>query len=235
MLPWFGVLCLLALPRNRAAGAWWILAPLGLVTLAVSLCRSSEQEPLVYLADGLYALTFGAAGFWLLEPYVRSRFYPLRLASVFLIIIPTALVVWTVRFQGDWGPEWFAFGMALGLVALITCAAFVGALLVCRRQYQPGRLLAGFAAIALLAGLIIYGFAAFVAVLGGAEISMLWVVLAMGVGMAALCAASLFPLLVLSFYNGFYRERLRHLLGCSATASGVALTPPLAASLAKTM
>jgi len=234
VLPWLGILALLLLKPNRCASAWWIWLPLALVAGVGCLPQwavdALPSEQLDVLLEMISALGFGLAAVWLLASYLGWKHRMLTLLGMLLAQGGFSLLAFAIR--QDWqgvGPETFAVGIMVAATTLTLAVGMTLAGLVCRGRYGKLRLtLWLIVALAVLWALILAPFFVFALMANGRNVP-IWVffmALATAVGLAF---GMVLPFLVLSFVNGFYRERLKGLLHFGKVETPPRITPPLPA------
>ncbi len=231
ILPWLAVLALLLLKSNRCASAWWIWVPLGLVGGAacwpepvLGYLPPSEIGPFLELIS---ALGFGLAAVWLLAGCLAGKHRMLAFGGILLTLAAFAALAFLVR--QDWegfGVEALQVGIFLGASGLVISVALTLVGLVSRGRYGWLRLSLWLMAALVVLWLLIIGPFLVIMALSTSGVPML--ALFGAVGMAAgITFGVVLPFLVLSFANGFYRDRLKGLLhlGAAATPPPVS-TPP---------
>jgi len=234
LLPWLAILGLLMLKPNRCASAWWILAPLGCVAGLASapqpvlaLLPSSQFEMFLELIG---ALGFGLAAAWLLSSYLAWKHRLLAFLGFLLALGGFSMLAFVGR-QG-WeglGLETLQVGIFLGVSVLVISVAVSLAGLICRRRYGWLRLSLWLVAALVVVWLLVIGpFFVITLISSPGNVPVLVGFAAVGVA-TGLTFGTLLPFLVLSFANGFYRERLKALLHLGETASPPVLTPPMPA------
>jgi hypothetical protein len=230
VLPWLAILALLTLKPNRCASAWWVWVPLGCVAAlgsvpqsVLELLPSSQFEMFLELIS---ALGFGLAAVWLLSSYLGWKHRML----VFLGILLTQGVFSTMAFvvrQGweGFGPETVQGGIAVMVSVLVISVAVTLAGLACRRRYGWLRLSLWVAAAMAAVWLLVIGPFFIIAVISSRGSVPLVAIFGI-VGVAAgITFGVLLPFLLLSFANGFYRERLKGLLHLGSEAMPPMITP----------
>ncbi len=212
LLPWVGILLLLALKPNRCSRAWWILAPLALATLVAGYAGELRSGPR-QLLDIVNEISFGIAGLWLLTTYVRRSHAFLTFLLSLLVLVGGSGLVFLLK-EGlvfAEAQEWI-MGVAVIIFASASAVALSLAGLLCRSRYGAVRLslwlMILFLATALLA-LAPFAIFAIIAGQGGPTLLQFLTIIAI---MAAIGFGAMLPFLVLSFANGFYAERLKNLL-----------------------
>ena len=234
VLPWLAILALLMLKPNRCASAWWILVPLACVAgvagapqSVLELLPSSQFEIFMELIG---ALGFGLAALWLLSSYLRWKHRLLTFLGMLLAQMGFSLLAFAIR-QGweDAGLEALQVGIFLGASVLVISLALTLAGLVCRGRYGWLRLsLWMMAALVVVWVLVIGPFFIFAMISSGGNVPLVALFGIVGVA-AGITFGVLLPFLVLSFANGFYRERLKGLLHLGGAASPPMIAPPMPA------
>ena len=213
----FPVLLLLPLflfRSNRCARAWAIWLP-----IAVSLCgaiafvtlASGGEKDLLH-AFGAFVVALAAA--WLLSPYLQSRHRAVVCLKTVPVLAGFSLLAFSPRLLGERAGFFdfrMAFVLALGVVSLGVGLALVLGGWAVRHRFGRLRFL-GAMAFCLWALLT----------LGGAVVALLtsgtsdWGDLFLGVVMTTgVIVGLLLPLLVLSFFQPFYRDRFLAFLNLS--------------------
>jgi hypothetical protein len=234
VLPWLAILALLMLKPNRCASAWWVLVPLGCVVAVTSapewapaLLPSSQFELFV---DLIAALGFGLAAVWLLSSYLGWKHRMLAFLGMVLAQGGFSLLAYALR-QGweDIEPAMLALGMFLAVSVLVISVAMSLAGLMCRGRYGWLRLSLWLIAALVAVWLLVIGPFLIIMLLvqgGNFLLSALFGFVGVTVGITL---GVLLPFLVLSFANGFYRERLKGLLHLGRAAAPPMITPPMPA------
>ena len=233
VLPWLAILALLMLKPNRCAMAWWILVPLACVAWASNppeslreLLPSSQFDIFLELIG---ALGFGLAAVWLLSGYLDWKHRMLAFLGILVALGAFGLLTCVVR-QGL-GIETLQAGIFVAASALVISVALTLAGLVCRGRYGGLRLsLWLFGALVLVWLLVIGPFAVIAAIASGGNVP-LGQFLGVVPMMAGFSFGVVLPFLVLSFANGFYRERLKGLLHLGAAAPPPMITSRMQAVL----
>lgn len=226
LLPWLGILLLLALRPNRTAAAWWIWIPLGCVFLVDAgmgvLLGFVPSEAVDLFRQVVRALTFGAAAVWLVAPFLGGRFRFLVFMKMLMVQAGVGLLLWMLH--QDWSEferDQMAVLLALGMLSLVVVGALCMAGFNCRHAFRPGHFLLWLLLWLLLGvALVLLPFALVATIGQGAE-----VLLPFGISTlvgAGACFALLLPFLVVSLANDFHRERIRVML-----RMGVVAAPPL--------
>jgi hypothetical protein len=233
LLAWLLIFGLLLLKPNRSGKAWWILAPLAVVSVStqaiLDLAGLGSDSGNMFL-DVIIAFSFGLAAVWLLAPFLARKH---RLVT-FLCFLPTMLVFSVAAFaiRQDWTdvePSLILvqLGILLGIGTLIVGVALFLTGLVCRRRYHPMRL--SLWLITMLIGVwfaIMAPFAVIVVALNGGGGA--WGELVVGLFVAAGTSfAVVLPFLLLAFANSLFRDRLKQLLHVEVAAPPPAAAPPI--------
>ena len=242
LLPWLPLGVLLLLKPNRVAAAWWILVPVGVVLGSLASLNQLSVVPSVVegiFAEAITALTFGLAMVWLLAPSLARKHRFLT----WLCMVPTFAVAsgLTSLLRADWGDgvaiemmQTIAFG-GFGLGAISLALFLAGC--VCRRGYAAGRFLVATAGFILVIWLTVMTPFFIIAVVASGD-SIPWTEFLGGLLMVVgITFGIVLPFLVLSFLNGFHRERLRMLFPMGErtpppSPEPMPPPPPLAASAA---
>ncbi len=227
LLPWLAILALLLLKSNRCAAAWWIWVPLGLVGGATSLPETvvgylPSSEVGMFL-EVISPFGFGLAAVWLLAGWVAWKHRMLAFVGALVPLGAFAALAFLIR-QGldDLGGEMLQMGIFVAAGALVMSVALTLAGLVCRGRYGWLRLSLWLMAALVVLWLLVIGPFFLVAVISSrGEVPLAALLAIVGVA-AGITFGVILPFLVLSFANGFYRERLKGLLHL-----GTAATPPL--------
>ena len=234
VLPWLAILALLMLKPNRCASAWWILVPLacvgGLAFLPESLLEHLPFDQFELYLETIGALGFGLAAAWLLSGYLAWKHRVV--ACLGMLAASGAFGLFSLVPRLDWGNimvEVLQAGFFLGMGALVTNLALTLAGLFCRGKYCWLRLSLWLMVALLALWLVLIGPFFLLGVLAsGLEVPLLSLFPIVGVA-AGLTFCVILPFLVLSFVNGFYRERLKGLLHLGSVAPPPIITPPMPA------
>lgn len=243
MLPWLGILLLLALKPNRNGRAWWILAPLlltaGVLSWVLPLFDQLPSELIDIISETFTALSFAFAALWLLATYLACRHRFVTFLCFAPVLAFSSLLVLVV--QKDWGgissEDEFAqtvagfviLGLGVGIGSLVL---FLSGLIT-RRRWRPVILtllsMGMTCAMWLLFSLPI--FIIITMIMNGR--GLMWrelftEVLPMVLVMAGMNFGVMLPFLVLSWVNSLFRERLMGLLHIARNApdSGNAMPKP---------
>jgi hypothetical protein len=230
-LPWLAILGLLLLKPNRCASAWWIGIPLACVggvacvpQSVLELLPSSQFEIFLDLIGGL---GFGLAAVWLLSSYLCWKHRMLAFLGILLAQGGFSLVAFGVKQSwGEAGLETLQVIMALAVSALVMSVALSLAGLVCRGRCGWLRLSLWLITALVVVWLLVLGpFFIFSMIASGGNLPLtaLFSIVAVATG---LTFGVMLPFLLLSFANGFYRERLKGLLHLGGAAAPPVITPP---------
>jgi hypothetical protein len=240
LLPWLAVLALLALPSNRNPRAWWIWAPLiGLTLLGAGLqppILLTDSEVLSISVQVASAAGFGLTVLWLLGAGLARRCRVVGIALSALAFAAVSLMAFLVgpvsESLGDLSRLEPAVYLYLALGWIVGGVVFAGALnaagRLCRNRFSRARISIWLTLWLWVMWIAALGLVSCVAKLGYGE-SFEWTALLVApVALALVSFVTMLPLLILSFTNAFYRERLRHLLRLPA----VVIPPPTPAPAA---
>jgi hypothetical protein len=234
VLPWLAILVLLMLKPNRCASAWWIWVPLacvgGLASAPQSVLELLPSSQFEIFLELIGALGFGLAAVWLLSSYLGWKHRLLTFLGMLVAQCGFSMLAFAVR-QGweDTGPETLQLGIALAVSVLVISVAVSLAGLVCRGRYGWLRLSLWLMAALVVVWLLVIGPFFIIAVISsGGNVPLLAIFGIVGVA-AGITFGVLLPFLVLSFANGFYRERLKGLLHLGGAAAPPVITPPMPA------
>ena len=236
VLPWVLLLLLLALKPNRAFSAWLIWLPLGgIIGLAylleaADLMNSNLTDPFQQVFGNL---VFALAAVWLVSPFLVRKFRLLTGLGLILSLGIFSAVFYAIRqlWDNDWSVVEGAVIISLFVLGFGVSLALVLSSLMCRRRFRPMRfsiwlviwLLLGISACAspfFLFFALTNGF-------GGPPLEMLlemFTSVLIAVGGNALITL---PFLLLSFSNGFYRERFKALFHLTAPTAPPVAPPPI--------
>ena len=204
------LLLLLLLKRNRSLQALWLAAPLAFCLAIVSFLsavpgiRSDAPDELFGI---LGATLFGLAATWLLSPYLKRRGRFLTFLGTLATMELFSLLTCAVAQPRDGDPSLGYVLIGGAVVALLLSLAINLAGWSCRSRYDRRRL-----SLWLIVWIMAGWLAVFV-VMSRIERpgSLLEMVTAFAI-FSAVSFSVLLPFLLLSFVNGFYRERLKELL-----------------------
>jgi hypothetical protein len=231
VLPWLVILALLLLKPNRCAAAWWIWVPLALVAGVTIVPQSvlgflppSQWEMFL---EWIGALGFGVAAVWLLAGYLGWKHRMLAFVGCLLAQVGFSSLAYALGRALDL--DTLPMGIPLALGALVISVALSLAGLVCRGRLGWLRLSLWLVAALVVVWLLVIGPFFLVAVMtSDGNVPILAVFGFVGVAVA-ITFGVLLPFLVLSFANGFYRERLKDLLHLGAAPPPVITSPMPAA------
>ena len=200
------LLALFLFRANRQPAAWWVWLPIGVNTLIgtplVWLVTDGEQS-LVRVFYG-FAVSLGAV--WLLTPLLESRHRISTFLKTVLVLVGFSFLagVPTLIAQSrPWRDLWPYLAVLLGCGCLVSAMALILASFCVRRRFGRLRFLLWLAAWAALGWAACFG--AFIALIGGGPS---WGELLVGILLlAGITLAMLLPLLLLSFFQPFYRAR----------------------------
>lgn len=211
LLPWLGLLGLLLLKSNRRGPAWWIWVSLlccVMLEALLSIVPEMDSRAAAMFSQLLDSLAFGLAALWLLSPYLARMHRFLTFLASLGVVGCFAVLTFACG-----GPDWrsgdsMQLAVVVALCVPILCLALSLAFLLCRRRYSPWRLLLW--TMLFLLGICALTAAPFVL----AERGRVSFVQFMGpvLIVTGLLFGLLLPFFLLSFLNGFYRERLKDLL-----------------------
>jgi len=234
LLPWVGVLVLLALAANRTAKAWWIWVPLLVVSAGEGMLRPwldfIPSSVFAILCLAFNSLAFGVAGLWLLAAHLNHRLRFMVFLKMLGVVAGISALAYLVRADWEAPEEAVGFLIFLGICVLVAVTGLGLAGWICRRRNGPVGLALWLPPIlAALWVLIVSPFFLLAAATGsGGD----WIELAQAIlSFAALTYAVLLSFLVLALANGFYRQRLIALLRLSDAAAALP-TPPLVFTVA---
>ena len=234
VLPWLAILALLMLKPNRCASAWWILVPLacvgGVAILPEPVRQLLPASQFEIFLELIGALGFGLAAVWLLSSYLAWKHRMLAFLGTLLVPGVFGTFACLVR-QGaeGLGAETLQIGVFLAASVLVIAVALALSGLVCRGRYCWLRLSLWLMAALVVVWLLVIGPFFMIAVISsGGSVPVLALFGFVG-GAAGITFGVLLPFLVLSFVNGFYRERLKGLLHLGDVAQPPIIAPPMPA------
>jgi hypothetical protein len=232
LLPWLAILFLLLLKPNRCAQAWWIWVPVGCAAglgAALPSALSFVPSSLVDILGGAAgALGFGLAAVWLLSAYLGRKHRLLAWLGILLALGSFSTLAFVIR-QGleGAGAEMIQGGILVAASIVVISVAITLAGLVCRGRYGPLRLSLWLIAALLVVWLVViapFFVIAMIASPGNVPVAAL---IGTVLSVAGISFGLLLPFLILSFANGFYRERLKDLLHLGREAPPPVIAPPL--------
>ena len=233
---WLLILLTLFLPRpNRTPEAWWIWLPVLISALAgtgiVCLMTGKEWD----LLEVACSFVVGLAAVWMLMPFLGSRYRILVSFKTLLVLAGFGLLAFLPTLLAHQS-GWLDFRPFLaGLLALaslaVTLALTFGSLAV-RRRFGRFRLLLWVAVWMVVAWTVIATPFAVVALLKG---NMEWVPALLSVlSISAISLGLVLPLVLLSFFQPFYRERFFGYLKIPQAGPPVeAAAPPIIPAVAQ--
>lgn len=232
LLPWVGLLCLLLLRPNRAGSALWVVAPLAAILAARWVLRTVAtgflDDLLDVLLDASGALSFGLAAGWLVAGNLQWKHRFVAFAGFLGVVVPVSLVVFLL----GQGFEFAGLDRVQRILLLLVSGGVLAVAMsvtgwLARGRYSPAGLCLGLAVVlGMLWALIFIPFLV-MAKLSGAEsvfgqMFLGWLV------MVVFSLVNLLPFLLLTFWCGYYRERIKgflHLGGRPAVAASGATAP----------
>ncbi len=234
LLPWLGVLGLLAARPNRTGRAWWIWAPVLLVAGAALALRflvgviGPVEEVLDMFGQVALAVGFGLAAVWLLGFLFARQHGLLVFLGVLLIQCVVSAAVLLASIQADNALEQVGFFIFL----LLAGAGIALALALAGQARRRLRLRLGFPlwTLIFLLAMWLLGISPFIVLSqlsGGFAPAGGMLIGALCVGAASF--ALLAPFLILASANAFYRERLQAMFGIPtmpAASAGIPQAPP---------
>jgi hypothetical protein len=236
LLPWLAILFLLLLKPNRCAQAWWIWVAVGCVAglgAALPSAQSLPSEVLDMIGGAAGGFGFGLAAVWLVSGYLGWKHRLLAWLGILLALGGFSTLAFAIR-QGleGAGPEMIVGGILLAAGTVVISVAMTLAGLVCRGRYGPLRLSLWLIAALLVVWLVViapFFVMAMIAHSGNIPVAVLiWTVL----GTTGISFGLLLPFLLLSFANGFYRERLKDLLHLGRESPPPVIAPLLPTAVA---
>ena len=232
VLPWLAILALLMLKPNRCASAWWIWVPLacvgGLACAPESVLEFLPASQIGMFLELISALGFGLAAVWLLSSYLGWKHRVLGFLGIMLAQGVFSSLAYVIRQSWEGlGVETLGLGVFLVVGVLVISLALTLAGLLCRGHFGFLRLSFWLIALLLAVWLLLVGPFFIIAMIGGAgnvPMAVPFMVVAVAAGISF---GVLLPFLVLSFANGFYRERLKGLLHLGdVQAPPLIISPP---------
>jgi hypothetical protein len=231
LLPWLAILALLALKRNRCAAAWWVGVPLlcvgGLLLVPQSLLEFLPSGQLEMFLEMIGALGFGAAAVWLLAGYLEWK-HPL-LAFLGILVVQEAFSILTFMLGHGLEADSLQMLVPLSFAGFALPAALSLAGLLCGKRKGWWRLSLWLIPTLMVTWIAVLGaFFFYERMRRGANIPwyaflvVAWVAFLISLGV-------LLPFLVLTFANGFYRERMKGVFHLGAPAPPPIAAPPMPA------
>ena len=206
----FALLLLLLPKRNRSVQALWVAAPMALSLVVASLLWAIPgvgSDAPAGLFEVFGATAFGLVAVWLLSPYLKR---PHRFLTFLGILVTMELVgVLLYVIERQWSRYSVPMEMLIGvaLFGSLMSMAIILAGRSCRGRFGRVRL-----SLWSLVW-IVAGWLAFFVVMSVTAGHGPWLQMALAwLMVSGVTFGLLLPFLVLSFANGFYRERLKELL-----------------------
>jgi hypothetical protein len=235
VLPWLALLLALFLFRkNRSPGVWWIWLPIVVSALAgiAITCLAIDNDR--NLLQAVCSFTVGLAALWLLMPFLGSRHRIVAFFKTLPLLAGFSLLAFVPTLLADHS-GWLDFRDYLA--GFLPCASLAATLaltfggLSVRHRFGRIRFLLWLAVWTALAWMVI---ATPFAILASLENPIDWrtafLVLLL---VSGLTFALLLPLVLLSFFQPFYRARLFTYLNLpQPDPSAGATTPPIIAEQA---
>jgi multisubunit Na+/H+ antiporter MnhE subunit len=222
------LLPLFLLRPNRSSKAWWIWLPVGITALAGTALVFLLTDEELSLPQAVCSFIIGLAAVWLLMPYLKGR----QRIGTFFKVLPVlagfsllALVPTLLADHSGWLDlrPYLAALLALASLAATLALTFGG--LSVRRRFGRIRFLVWLAVWTVLAWTVI---ASSFVIIGSLNGDIDW-----GPSLLAILYTSasslglLLPLVLLSFFQPFYRARFFSLLNLPQPGpSSGAATPP---------
>jgi hypothetical protein len=227
LLPWLGILTLLAMKSNRKGAAWLIWLPICCAAAPTLVPFSILPSKTSFFLDLIAALAVGVAAVWLLSDWLRRQHRLLTFLGVVLVLAGFSLPAFVAGQGWDLlNIQTMQTGILLAVSVVVTAIALILDGLICRSRYRPaGLYLWLFVALAAVWLVLVAPFALFVLAFSGGNIE--WTqLLAPALMLAMVNFLPVLPFLILSSASPFFRERLKALLHVKMEES-----PPLAAPL----
>jgi hypothetical protein len=216
---------------NRSAAAWWIWLPLvigGLLGITITCLLTGNERS---LAQVVGSFLVGLAAMWLLMPFLVSRYRIVAFFKALLVLAGFSLLAFVPTLLADtsgWVDlrPYLAALLALASLAVTLALTFGGRFV--RRRFGRIRLLSWLAVWTLLAWTAI---ATPFVIIGSLESHIDWgesiLVLLL---ISGITLTLLLPLVLLSFFQPFYRARFAAWLNLPQpdTVAGMAVPPRLA-------
>jgi hypothetical protein len=206
----FALLLLLLPKRNRSVQALWVAAPVAFSLAVASLLWAIPgvgSDAPAGLLDVFGATAFGLGAAWLLSPYLKRRHRFLTFLGILVTMELVGVLVYVVarQWSRDGVPTEMLIGVAL-FGSLISMAIILAGR-SCRGRF--GRLRLSLWSLVWVTS----GWLAFLVVMSVAAGHGPWLQMVMAwLMVSGVTFGVLLPFLVLSFANGFHRERLKELL-----------------------
>ena len=220
---------------NRCSAAWWVWLPVLIAAFVGFTILSLTTDEELNLPQALCAFVIGLGAVWLLMPWLKSRYrivaffktLPLLAGFSLLAFVPALL-----RESGGWFDLRPILAGLLALVSLVATLALTFGGLSVRRRFGRIRFLLWLAVWIVLAWTLIVVPFLFMGSLwsrtdwGRYLLAILLV--------SAITLALLLPLVLLSFFQPFYRARFLAFLNAPQPApSAEATAPPNSVALAE--
>ena len=221
LVPWLGILFLLALRPNRTGQAWLIWLPLLCVAFIGHFLFGSvipaPSETANLFSEMVLVAGLGFAALWLLSPQAARSHRMLTFLAMLIVLAGYSLFTFVVRQIGAGSdmllqlvmPVVITIGIGMTVVSIaLTLAGWFG-----RRKYRPVALSARLLGLILAIWFVVAApFFAFAYIASSGTVPLMSFV--GGVGMlGTVTFLLLLPFLILSFLNPFFRDRLKTLLG----------------------
>jgi len=206
---------------NRCSAAWWIWLPVGTGTLAgitITYLMADDRS----LAQAVGSFIVGLAALWLFMPFLKSRYrivaffkaLPVLAGFSLLSFVPTLLVD-----RSGWLDLRGFLAALLALASLVAALALTFGGFSVRRRFGRMRFLCW---LAVWVVLIWTAIASRFAIFGSFGSRPEWVEFVVAILVVSGITMALFlPLVLLSFFQPFYRARLFSLLNLPQPGGGV--------------
>lgn len=232
VVPWLAILALLMLKPNRCGSAWWIWVPFacvgGLTFLAEPLLDSVASSAVQMFLDWVFAVGCGLAAVWLLAGYLEWKHRVLAFVGILAAQGAFSFLAAVMRL----GPAGFEvqplpLGFGLGRSVLVIPLALTLAGLGCRGRNGWLRLNPWLIGALGAYWLMFMGPPSILGrVASGIDVDLV-MLLSVVLSATGMTFGAMLPFLILSFVNGFYRERLKGLLHLGSVAPPPIITPPM--------
>lgn len=229
VLPWLLILLPLFLfQANRCSAAWWIWLPIVLSALVgitvTGLLTGNDRS----LPQAVGSFIVGLAAVWLLMPFLGSRYRIVAFLKTLPVLAGFSVLAYVPTLLADEG-GWLDFrpylAVLLAVASLVATLALTLGGLPVRRRFRPIRFLSCLAVWILLAWTVIAAPFVIYALLES-HVD-LWEFFLGLLSISGITLALLLPLVLLSFFQPFYRARLLGWLKApEADPSAVATTSP---------
>ena len=214
---------------NRCAKAWWIWVPVGVTVLAGTVLVFLLTDSELSLPKAVCSFITGLAAVWLLMPYLKGRHRIGTFFKTLLLLAGFSLLAFVPTLLAD-RDGWLDFrpylAALLALASLAAAFALTFSGFSVRRRFGRIRFLAWLAVWTVLAWTAI---AAPFAIAGSLDSGPHWGELFSSILLiSGIMLALLLPLVLLSFFQSFYRARFAGWLNRLQPdpSAGVALHPP---------